>query len=261
MKIDVFSKKMNELCPLELQEEWDNSGLQLNAQGTNGEINKVLVALEVSRDIIDEAKGCNADIIVTHHPLFFGAFKQIVPEMLPTEYAIELIKSGISVYSAHTNFDTMEGGNNDYFAELLGIKDVEIHGIIRSGSLIEKSSGEMPTVRDIAQSISEKLDIKPALIRLIGNPDAKISKVAWCTGAGSDYIMDAIDLGADLYITGDIKYHEATTIAEFGLNCLDIGHFDSEKIFTPNMAALMRRAFPDLEIIESGRDKNPFKTL
>ena len=85
--------------------------------------------------------------------------------------------------------------------------------------------------------------------------------VAWCTGAGFDFLMDNRDIGADLYISGDIKYHEAQTASEFGMNVLDVGHFGSEWIFTPNMTALMEEAFPELEIIPSNMDLDPFETL
>lgn len=305
MNIKEFCEKINELCPLELQEEWDNSGLQINASliggivgssGTSGtsaksteaspkrgEISKVLVALEVSDAIIDEAKKNKVDMIVTHHPLFFGAFKQIVPDMLPTKYAIELIKAGISVYSSHTNFDIMKGGNNDYLGELLGFTHVNEYGIVRYGRPSQASAGAArnaasagastrrtdstrqksaaPTVMEIADLVSKKINIPKSKIRLIGNADAEVNVVAWCTGAGADYIMDVIDLGADLYITGDIKYHEATTISEFGLNALDIGHFCSEKIFTPNMTDLLTIAMPSLKIIASQKDKDPFVVL
>ena len=266
MNIKEFEKRMNEICPLELQEEWDNCGLQLNSS-LDGEIENILVALEISQAVVDEAKSLDVDMIVTHHPMFFGAFKSIVPELLPTRYSLDLIRSGISVYSAHTNFDTMEGGNNDYLAKLLGFTDIICHGILRSGRVKltgnteDPGLSQVPTVKDMGNLISEKLGIERSLIRIIGNPESKVENLAWCTGAGASFIMDAIDLGADLYITGDIKYHEATTIKEFGLNALDIGHFGSEKIFTDNMTDILKRELPDLTVIASEMDKDPFDTV
>ena len=262
MVIKDFIEKMNELCPLELQEEWDNSGIQINSSEN---VQKVLVALDVSKAVVEEALTLGVDMIVTHHPLFFGGFKKIIPEMLPTRYALELIKNGISVYSTHTNFDIMEGGNNDYLGTLIGFEDVkpsEANRFLRLGKLPkEMSLKEDNKVSSLITLISEKLDIEKTKIRIIGNPDANVETIAWCTGAGSDFLFEAMDCGADLFITGDVKYHEATDISEFGFNCLDIGHFGSEKIFTPNMTNLMISAFPDIEIIPSKVDKDPFVNI
>ena len=114
MKTKDFINKMDKICPTELAEEWDNCGIQIEAGES---VSKVLVALEVTNKVLDEAKELGVDMIVTHHPLFFGSFNTITGEILPGRYAIDLIKNGISVYSAHTNFDIMNGGNNDFIAK------------------------------------------------------------------------------------------------------------------------------------------------
>lgn len=253
MKIKDFIKKMDKICPPELAEEWDNSGIQIEAGDS---VSKVLVALEVTERVIEEAKSLGVDMVVTHHPLFFGGFKSITNELLPGKYSLELIKNGISVYSAHTNFDIMNGGNNDFIAKLIGISDIKAHGIIRTGRLRKTL-----TLKELAIKIAKDLDIEPAKIRMIGNPEQKIKKLCWCTGAGSEYIMDSYDLKSDVYITGDVKYHDAVTIDEFGMNCLDIGHFGSEKIFTENMASIIKKHLKGLEVIESKKDMDPFKTI
>ena len=258
MKIDDFIKLMEDICPGELAEEWDNSGIQIQV-GSN--VTKVLVTLEVTDQVVNEAVDNNVDMIVTHHPLFFGEFNQITEDVLPTKYAISLINNGISVYSTHTNFDSMEGGNNDYFANLIGVpkEDIESLGLLRIANISPIS------VKDMANGIIDNLDIPREKIRLIGDSQAQVRKIAWCTGAGADFIMDALDNGVDLFITGDVKYHEAMTIKEFGLNCLDVGHFGSEKIFTPNMGNILREALANIEdgpeIIESQMDEDPFKII
>lgn len=248
------------ICPEDLQEEWDNSGLQIGFG--DYDVKRVLVTLEVTEDVVNEAIEKSVDLIVTHHPLFFGSFNKITPDLLPTKYAIRLISAGIGVYSCHTNFDKMSGGNNDYIGNLLGITGVQGNDFLRYGEL----EREM-TIGEFSRVISEKLDVDPGSLRFIGTLDGsrKIRKIAWCTGAGADFIMDAFDLKADVYVTGDIKYHEARTIEEFGLCCIDIGHFGSEKIFTENMANILNRYFEKncpvddtLEVISSEMDKDPF---
>ena len=268
MKIDRIEEILNEICPPELAEEWDNSGLQLGFKDLD--VKKILVALEVTEDVIEEAIKESCDLIVTHHPLFFGSFNQINEEVLPTKYAIKLIKSGIGVYSCHTNFDILPGGNNDYIGNLLGIYILGEKGFIRYGEM-EK---EMP-LKDFINHIGEKLSLDKDSFRLIGAGhgndlnERKIKRVAWCTGAGADFIMDAFDINVEIYITGDVRYHEARTIEELGFCCLDIGHFGSEKIFTENMANILTDYFKNglkdddkseavPEIIASRMDKDPF---
>ena len=248
-----FIKKMDKISSIELAEEWDNCGIQIEAGDS---ISKVLVALEVNAQVVDEAKSFGVDMIVTHHPLFFGGFRSITNDVLPGKYSLELIKKGISVYSAHTNFDIMSGGNNDFIAKLIGISDVKAHGIVRTGRIKKPL-----TLRELAKNIAKDLDIELGKVRLIGNPNQKVKKLCWCTGAGSDYIMDSFELEADVFITGDIKYHDAVTIEELGMNCLDIGHFGSEKIFTENMANMIKKHIKSVEVIVSKNDKDPFKTI
>ena len=103
MRIDDFIKEVERIAPLELQEEWDNSGIQIRA--SNGEIRRVLVALEINDGVIDEAIGAGADLILTHHPLIFGSLKKIDGNDITGNHIVKLIKRGISVYSTHTPFD------------------------------------------------------------------------------------------------------------------------------------------------------------
>ena len=266
MDIKQFEKIMNEICPLDLQEEWDNCGIQISIP--NKDIKKILVALEVTELVIDQAKALGADMILTHHPLFFGAFKNVTEDLLPTRYTIDLIQSGISCYSSHTNFDTMDGGNNDYLGKLLGFKDVKPFGMLRVGKpgKIQGSKGKIPTIEEIAAHIYNTLNIENGVIRLIGDPARKVKTLCWCTGAGADFVPDARDIGVDLFITGDLKYHEAMTCSELGVNVLDIGHFDSELIFAENMANILRKALQkrkinDVEVIESNMNVTPFDVI
>ena len=259
MKAYDVCKAMNEVCPVELQEEWDNSGPQIII--SEKDIKRILISLEITSDVIDEAIEKDVDMIVTHHPLLFK------PKNVITDYSdpvgkliIKLIQSGLSVYSSHTNFDKMQGGNNDFIGDMLGIVGVESNGIIRSGKLKEKMS-----VLQLARKISQDLDIPLDRIKLVGDLNHICFKICWCTGKGGDYIIDAKNLGADIFITGDVTYHEAISASELGINILDIGHFGSEKIFVPNMGRLvksmLRNYDPDVTVIESKVEKDPYLSI
>ena len=138
MRIDDFIREVENIAPLELQESWDNSGIQIRAG--NNEISKVLVALEINERVIDEAIGAGADMILTHHPLIFREIKSVDSNDVIGNHIVKLIRRGISVYSSHTPFDKCIGGNNDYLGSILGIEDIgpmpgDESAICRIGSL------------------------------------------------------------------------------------------------------------------------------
>lgn len=258
MKTDELIKIIETLCPTYIQEPWDNSGFQVCFPDEY--VNKVLVSMEITDSVIEEAIYHDVDVIVTHHPLIFGALKKVDGKDITGNYIIKLIKNNISVYSTHTPFDKCEGGNNDYLAKLIQLCDTEKmisdeEGFCRAGFV----DGEC-TVAEYIEQISKWLRIDKAFMSFTGSLDAKVNKVGLCTGAGADFIENAKNEGCDLFITGDLKYHQAQNAKELGINVLDIGHYGSEKIFTENMASILRRN-TDLEIIESKSDLNPFIKL
>lgn len=117
-----ISDVLNQIAPLSLAEDWDNSGFQILLD--KKEIRTVLLCLDVTAAVIKEAINANADLIISHHPMYFSSFRNIVSGDLISDYTIELIKNGISVYSSHTSFDKAEKGTNFYLAKMLGLSDL-----------------------------------------------------------------------------------------------------------------------------------------
>lgn len=255
MRIKDYWNLIENVCPSELKAEWDNSGPQISFD--EDEVTKVLVALEVTYDVIKEAITLGSNCIVTHHPQFFDGNAWITPEYTIGAYTLELVKNRISVFSAHTSFDNLHGGNNDCFGELIGAKDIIVSpdelGIYRLGNIPEMS------ITELINLLCEKFNIDKCFVHLIGDPNKVVSKIAWCTGAGFDFSYATFKEGAECFITGDVKYHDARDAAEHGMNVIDIGHFGSEKIFSHNMAEKLR-AVSELEVIESSFDIDPFCT-
>ena len=122
MKKRDFAEIIEKLCPSETAESWDNCGFQIN--GTGSEISTVLVALEVTEAVIDEAERKGAQLILTHHPMLFHGIKRIDSEEIVGKYIFRLVQRDISVYSCHTSFDKLQGGNNDYLGLLFGFENV-----------------------------------------------------------------------------------------------------------------------------------------
>ena len=257
MKLNELAEKIESFSPLTLQEPWDHSGFQIRLG--NPYLNKILVALEITHAVIDEAIQRGVKIIVTHHPMLFSPITLVDNNNIIGNYIDRLVKADISVYSSHTPFDKCEGGNNDYLGKLLHLNHLkrivqDQSGFCRCGYVDRDCS-----ILEYIDQISMWLKLDRRLISFTGNLADKVKMVGLCSGAGSDFLEIAKEAGCDLFITGDVKYHTAQLACEMGMNLLDIGHFGSEKIFTENMSAKLRACMEDdIEIIESKVDLNPF---
>jgi len=255
--LNIF-KELNEIAPLELQEEWDNSGWQINLN--NPDIERVLVAMDITDDVIDEAIFEKCQLIVTHHPLFFGSFNEIDSNKLIGNYAVRLIGAGISVYASHTPFDKVKGGNNDYLGKLLDLEDVgylkgDDSKFLRTGYLKKKCN-----ISEFADFCSNKLNLSKEFFNFVGDKDAKVKKIAWCTGAGADFIELVKYNECDLYLTGDLKYHTALEAKAISLNVLDLGHYATEHTFVDNMSNKLKN-LKGLKVVESKVNNNPFSII
>jgi dinuclear metal center YbgI/SA1388 family protein len=257
--------------PLCIQEEWDNSGWQIDLMGADDAVGCVLVTLDTNRETIREAEEVGADLIVEHHPLFFAKASRIdasgaAPDPVG-EYAAALIKAGVSVYAAHTTFDTAEGGMNDSLARAFELTDIEGFPVPRAGgdgkwghAMGRKGVApeERRTVSDFCARAEELFGMNGRL-KTVGAPEAAVRTVALCGGAGGDFVLDAIREEVDLYITADVKHHEARWADERGLLLIDGGHHGTEKLFLRVMAGFLRDRFAGaLEVVESQSCRDPW---
>lgn len=260
MKFKELISKINEFCPEDIQESWDNSGVQIFTG--NDEIEKVLISMEVTSEVIDEAIVNEVDLIITHHPLIFDPIKSVDCNKVTGNLIQRLIASDINVYSCHTNFDKIFGGNNDFLGNVLGIDSVapkypNNQGILRYGWYMNPQN-----MGDLIELYSYKLGLDKRYFSFVGNLNAKISKVAICTGAGAEFIEEAAADRCELMITGDVKYHSAQLAKELGINVLDIGHYGSEMIFKDAFMSFVISSDLDEDMfILSDLDINPFELI
>ena len=223
MKIKDVIKFLEEKFPLDLQEDWDNSGLQIG--NIENKLTNIMISLDLDDETIKKAKENSCNLIITHHPFIFSPLKSIDLRKDYNKKIEEIIRNDITVYSMHTNLDTAKGGVNDNLAKILELKNV---GFLDTNN--ENPMGRIGFVDEIssydfAKFVKEKLKCKGLI--LYGNKERKIKKVALCGGAGSDFIKDAIDKKCDLIVTSDVKYHEALDNCK-EINIIDPGHFASE---------------------------------
>lgn len=227
VKTDEIIKVIESIAPPEIAYEWDNSGVQIRC---SEEVNKVLVTLDVTAEIAAEAKGKGCDMIVSHHPIFFESFKTIDNGRTAHAVVIELIKNGISVYSAHTSYDRAERGICDILALKLGLEDIHSEedfgeGLMRSGFLT-KPFGRA----EFLEYVKKVLNIKT--LRVSRTNVDNIRKVAVVGGSGGDFTRAAKNAEAQVLLTGEAKYHHFIEAAESGILLVEAGHFETERHFT-----------------------------
>ena len=196
--------------PRDLAYEWDNVGLQIGT--LNKEVNKILLSLDLTLEVVDEAIKEKVELIIVHHPLIFSPIKNINTDTYKGMLIEKLIKNEITLYVAHTNFDISNQGMNLILANMLNLKNqkildytTETEGLGRIGEIEEMS------IKKAIQFVKETFKVEHA--RFIGDLNANVTKIAISGGSGSSNIYNAKKLKADLYVTGDLSYHYAHDVA------------------------------------------------
>ncbi len=259
MKINQITTQLEALAPNHLQESYDNAGLIVG--DAQEECTGCLISLDVTEAIIDEAvaKGCN--LVVAHHPIIFGGLKQLVGADYVQRTVIKAIKNNVAIYAIHTNLDNVLHGVNAMIGEKLGLEELTI---LRPKSPDNQEIGA-GVVGYLAQAMEEKeflgflkREMKTDCIRhtaFLGKP---IQTVALCGGSGSFLLKDAIRAGADVFITGDFKYHEFFD-ADGQILIADIGHFESEQFTIPLIYRYLSEKNPNFALRFAETNTNPIK--
>lgn len=237
------------MAPLATQQSWDNCGFSVGTP--DAEVKRVLVALDCTERVMDEAIDARCDIIITHHPLIFGGLKSVTPQTSVGRIVMKAIKHEVSVYSAHTNMDIADGGVSAIMAEKLELQSVEPlqkEGFGLVGNLPEPMDAER-----MLALVKERFNVDH--IRHSEVIKQPVSRVAVCGGSGKSFIRDAMEASAQLYITGDISYHEF--YCESGFMVMDIGHYASEYDIVGFMAEVLCKKFPNFAVLKSVNNNNP----
>jgi len=213
MKLREIYEILNNLSPFELQEKWDNSGLQIGS--FEDEIKTIYVSLDLDKELIESLE--ENSLIITHHPLIFSGIKSLDFDTYPSNFIQTLIKKQISVISMHTNFDITH--LNNYVAkEILGY-DISYKDGFVAYMKVDTTFDEL--------SKKIKKDFELSYLKAIKSKE-NIKILALCTGSGASMLSD---IKADCYLTGDIKYHDAMLAKALNISMIDIEHFASEKFF------------------------------
>ena len=253
-KVKDVTQVIEGFAPLSIQEKWDNSGLCIGSP--DAPVSSVLFGLDCTSELVDEAIECGADMIVTHHPLIFSGLKKISPDDMVGEAVFKAIKAGISIYAAHTNADKVIAGVSGAMAAKLGLQNVEIlsedgegTGLGVVGDLVEPM-----TAQQMVEMVKDRFALKT--VKASKPVDGMITRVAMCGGSGGSLIGAAKAAGAQLYISGDISYHNFFTSEGFML--MDIGHYESEIEIVDILFSLVKKNFPTFAVrITQNMHSNP----
>ena len=253
MKIRQVLDALEQFAPLPLQESWDNAGLQLGL--TEADVSGALLCLDVNEQIVDEAlrKGCN--LIVSHHPLLFRGLKQISGADYVQRCVIKALKNDIVIVSMHTNMDNAKDGVNWKIAERLGLQQCQFFAQkqiadIEAGSGVVGLLPQPMAADDFILMVKRQFGVECALCNeLLRRP---IQKVALCGGAGDFLLPDAVGLGADAFITGEMHYHQYFGYEQRIQICV-IGHYQSEQFTSEIFRDIIHKECPDVrtEIAET----------
>lgn len=236
-KIAEAIAAIERFAPLSLQEEYDNSGLQYGSP--SAELTGITVTLDLNPAVAEESVKNGDNLIISHHPTFFHPLKCLDPTK-PELKAMEIcIKNGIAVYAAHTNVDKCKGGLNDYVLNMLGatvLCEAEPGSLPRFGVFPEPV-----TLGELSETVAEKLSDNG--VRFVGDRHKVIGKIALITGGGgdSDSVNAAIAGGADLFLSGDFKYHVIRFAKDAGYAIISFGHYESEIPFMPLIADVLKK--------------------
>ena len=253
---------LQEKAPFELQEDFDNAGFLVGREGV--QVSKILVALDITEQVVDEAAEQGAQLIVAHHPVIFGGARSITDRTVTGRVILSLAEWGIAAICAHTNLDSVEGGVNDALALRLGLTGIEqlkqegvdkqgrAYGIGRVGRVSEQP------LYDFAMGVKRLLGSNG--IRLVdgGKP---VRKVAVGGGSCGDMLVDALEKGCDTFVTSDVKYNYFLEAKAQGLNLIDAGHFPTENVVCPVLRNWLAERFPQVSVSISKRHHEVFSYL
>ena len=289
MKLKEIKSFLEGMAPLAVQESWDNSGLQIGC--SDKDIHKVMVCLDLTEAVLDEAEAIGADLVISHHPLIFKGLKSISGSTYQERCVRKAILSDIAVYSAHTSLDNILGGVNHKIASLLGLSSLRWLDSGESaercdekcGGAAEKSCGEGAegkcggadaVARASGSGLIGELKEPVAAAEFLSTvktifsvkalkhsplpSTTTIRSVALCGGAGAFLLPQAVAKGADCFISGEFHYHD---YFDPGTLLIELGHYESEQFTQDLLKESLERAFPELEIVKTSINTNPQEWL
>lgn len=256
---------LDELWPFAAQESWDASGL--TAGDPAATVRRVLLCVDAVDATVSETIALGADVLLSHHPLLLRGVTSIAEDRYKGALLARLIRAGSAHIACHTNVDIVPDGVSDIIAQRLGLLDAVplvsrpdgVTGLGRVGRLAEPLS-----LRAVAERAAEIFPVTAQGIRVAGDPEQRIERIALCGGAGDSLLDTARHSGADLYLTSDLRHHPASEFREQSLlgdgrpALMDVPHWAAESLWLEAGAQALSARLPGVEFLVSTRRTDPF---
>lgn len=265
MRCSDLMAQLEKLAPRSLACDWDNPGFQAGRQ--EKDIKRILVALDLTDEVVDQAVSEHVDLVLTHHPVIFKPLKLVNDQNFISRRILTLIQADICYYAMHTNFDVAPGCMADLAAERLGMKSeepLEVTGEVDGALIGIGKVGTLPeamTLEELAHLVKKRFDLPFVTVYGMDTITEPISRIAISPGAGGSMIGFGVEKHAQVIITGDIGHHSGIDAVAEHMAVIDAGHYGLEHIFMPFMKEYLGRMFGgELEVM-TARPAFPARVL
>lgn len=243
--------------PTSLASSFDLGKVGLQFGSLNQEVKVVMLALDGSTKVIDEAIMNDVDLLITHHPFMFNSMLSMDYDNPLQKKIKQVIKNDLNVFSMHTNFDVAEGGMNEILAERLGLKNIRFVGdTVNNESFIRTGEVDEISLNDFLEVVKEKLKVDG--LRYTGSLNKKIHKVGILAGSGGFELYLASRLHCDAFITGEVKHNQALDAVDLNLSLIEVSHA-VERLYKEKVKAELEKEFPNVTFILANNDTDPLK--
>jgi len=261
--IECILKSLNSLAPFSLAEDWDNVGLLIGA--ADDTVTSIIVGLDPTTELLDEAIAHNANLVITHHPIIFSALKSIRTDQPTGAFIAKAITKQIGIIACHTNLDVVPNGVSRILAQRLGLTDLLPLSAANPASP-DIGFGQIGTLpvplasHEFLEHLCKVLSLPT--VAVAGPLPEIIKRVAVCGGSGSEYAAVARAQGAQIYITGEVKHHIARWAEETDFCIIDAGHFATEHlvsaVLAADLAASLASQAIEIPVYATEKQINPF---
>jgi dinuclear metal center protein, YbgI/SA1388 family len=277
VSVGLVAQIIERIAPKSWAEDWDNVGLLVGSGSAT--VDRILITLDGTLEVVEEAKACGAQLIVAHHPIIFRPLKNLRSDNAAAQVPLRLLQHQIGYYAAHTNLDQSVVSSSQSLGEMIGLEKMEIlertddqnpsrplenprgYGVVGYLSKPEKLGFFWKRFMDqlrLADIYAHSYELSG--VRLAGQSEKELRKIVIVNGSGGRFVSKALFKGADLLISGDVDHHTVLDALEGGMAVGDLGHFLSE---APMLRTLQNylsaeKSLQGIKILVSSKNRSPW---
>jgi dinuclear metal center YbgI/SA1388 family protein len=259
--VDRVARLLESIAPVRLAADWDNVGLLVGDRSRP--VARLMTCLSITGPVVDEALDEKVDLVVAHHPLPFRPLKTLTTDTHEGRLVWRLASAGVSVYSAHTAFDSAGDGINQAWAEGLGLTSIAPLEPIRASDDPAIGAGRMgeiaggTTLGELVVKVKKLLQIDG--LHLVGTPSRKVKRIGIACGSGGGLLEAAIAERCGVFITGEARFHTVLAAEAADVAMVVVGHYASERFGMENLALQLATALTGVTVWASKRESDPLR--